>query len=353
MTQQWITLGPPMADRPPLHPRHGPHVSKGGTPARLPGSMRRTLTTDMVRPDGITGRLVLQGRGRDLRTEYLGGRATVLAETSLRAIVEFGGRREVSELESHPAHPALQLLLGVSASTGFRGAVDTAVPDQRDAQTLLYALLDDVPVTTLVSGYALGHEGVRPASTSPLHVADLCAGFRSGGTIMIELDAGRHSPIVTGQEAPPLLIDDEDPLAWHHFDPLPGTGMRRHRRLDLNPPAAPGGPLRFDVQFRDSHMSRGGVETVVHEYYVAGTIDPVTLTISAIEATAGSLPWTECPEAAASAQRLVGASLAGLRPMVRTDFVGPPTCTHLNDTLRSLDDVQGLVRLMPNPEESK
>ena len=51
----------------------------------------------------------------------------------------------------------------------------------------------------------------------------------------------------------------------------------------------------------------------------------------------------ECPGAAASATRLRGAPAAGLRAWVRETFVGPPTCTHLNDTLRSLEGVPDLV----------
>ena len=35
--------------------------------------------------------------------------------------------------------------------------------------------------------------------------------------------------------------------------------------------------------------------------------------------------------------------LAGLRPDVRAQFVGPSTCTHLNDVLRGLEDVEWLV----------
>ena len=62
------------------------------------------------------------------------------------------------------------------------------------------------------------------------------------------------------------------------------------------------------------------------------------------EATPRVLPWVECPEAAASAGRLAGMSVMGLRPDVRAQFVGPSTCTHLNDVLRGLEDVEWLVR---------
>jgi hypothetical protein len=40
-------------------------------------------------------------------------------------------------------------------------------------------------------------------------------------------------------------------------------------------------------------------------------------------------------------------TLAGLRPTVREQFVGVTTCTHLNDTLRSLEDLMALASLLP------
>jgi hypothetical protein len=36
-------------------------------------------------------------------------------------------------------------------------------------------------------------------------------------------------------------------------------------------------------------------------------------------------------------------SVDGLRREVRKTFVGPSTCTHLNDTLRSFEDVGALL----------
>lgn len=40
-----------------LHPRHGIHEPTSGTPLRLPGSVRRTTTIDMLSPRGPTARL--------------------------------------------------------------------------------------------------------------------------------------------------------------------------------------------------------------------------------------------------------------------------------------------------------
>ena len=55
------------------------------------------------------------------------------------------------------------------------------------------------------------------------------------------------------------------------------------------------------------------------------------------------LPWVECPQALGSASRLVGATVDELRAVVRADFVGTSTCTHLNDTLRGLADLPALA----------
>ena len=74
------------------------------------------------------------------------------------------------------------------------------------------------------------------------------------------------------------------------------------------------------------------------------TADPNNLEILSCQATPRVLPWTECPRAALSAGRLVGHCLDDLRRFVRADLVGTSTCTHLNDLLRSLADVEPLLR---------
>ena len=49
--------------------------------------------------------------------------------------------------------------------------------------------------------------------------------------------------------------------------------MRRFRRLDLRPVDAV--TADFDAHFRDTHVDGEGIETIVHEYTVAGSIDSV------------------------------------------------------------------------------
>jgi hypothetical protein len=311
------------------------------TPPRAPRSLRRTATTDMLRPDGLTGGLALVGRARDLWTDARGN-ARVLGAAGYEARIGSFLERDVQALRGDPDLPALRELLGVRASSGFRAALDRALPDQRDARSLLYLLLDDLPVATLVSGYAVTHgiDFTVPKGAMRQH-PDLCAGWRTGGTLLTGLDESGRVPVATGPDAPPLVRDD-DAYAWHELPPLPDTGMRRHRRLDLTL----GDAIEVDAFFRDLHVAPGGVATVLHEYTVAARVDRESLTFARIEATARALPWVECNPAPASASRLLGRPVGDLRAHVRSEFTGVTTCTHLNDTLRSLEDLETLAAVL-------
>ncbi len=103
-------------------------------------------------------------------------------------------------------------------------------------------------------------------------------------------------------------------------------------------------PLTVDVHFRDSHLAADAAEDILHEYTLQATVDPTTLVVLGCEAQARTLPWPECPNALASATRIAGEPVAGLRAKVHADFRGTTTCTHLNDVLRSLAGVSALAR---------
>ena len=329
-----------------LHPRHGLHAPRPTAPVRVPGSIRRTSTIDAVRPDGLRGDLLQVGVARDLITRP-DGSAHVVDEARVHTTIDYLERYSLREITTAPDQPALAAMVGRSVSTGFRAAVVELLPDEAAGATLLHLLLDDLPGAALVSGYALGAGGVtleRAPGATVLQVADLCSGFRRGGTIMVELDAKRRNPVPTGPVATSLRSDDE--LAWHDLREMGPHDMRRWRCLDLRPDPD-GGPMFAEAYLRDSHVDGDGLETVVHEYTVNARIDPGTpMTVVAGSATAHSLPWVECIDAEASAQRLNGLPVNRLRAKVRAEFVGTTTCTHLNDTLRSLEDVTALWSLL-------
>jgi hypothetical protein len=325
----------------------GPHRPVAGPPGRVPGSVRRTSSIDTTRPDGLGGRLQIEGRARDLVTQS-DGRAMVVGEAVVELHVD--PDYHVVDIRSKPAVPAIGRLIGSVVGPGFRRRVDELVPDERQAGSLLYLLLDDLPGAALVSGYALLRGGAIPATpehnSAMLSKSDLCAGWAGDGSLMTLIRLNGRSPTPMGPPAPPLGSPDDD-LAWHQLAPLPTNGMRRCRRLDvISPTPDRGGRHRIDAFFRDSHVADAGHETIVHEYSVDATVDAAGEHLVTVSASADVLPWIECPAAIASAARLEGVPLAGLRPWVRKTLVGRTTCTHLNDTLRSLTDISALLQFL-------
>ncbi len=314
------------------------------TPPRARGSARRTTTIDMLRPDGPDGLLHLRGRGRDLRTDDE-GRATVVDAASLDATIDYAQARKVLSLRSTPREPALDELVGRRASSGFRKALDDLVPHRRGS--VLYLVLDDVPVTSLISGNVLSLAGTRVDAlglnnTPP---ADVCAGWRAGGVMAMAVAETGRALNVLGPYAPPLA-DRVDPDSWHELEPLAPGSMRRARRIDVRPDDDRPDALVVDSCFRDLLVEEDSRESVVHEYTVTATFDRARHALTAIEALPRVLPGPECPLAASSATRVLGRSLDDIRAFVRDELTGTTTCTHLNDALRALGDLDALVRIV-------
>jgi len=259
---------------------HGPRDPRRETPARPPGSARRTSSISILRSHGSGQDLVLAGRARDVVTGRDGTGSVV-------------GAAEV-----------------------------TATLDR--ARKLQYFRPDMV--------------GDRPAGHPR---SDVCSGWRADGTMMTAIRDEGRIPVPIGPPAPPLERQGDE-LSWHRLEPLPPGGMRRHRRLDVYRDLASETPLRVDAMFRDTHVDPDGVETVLHEYSIEATVDE-ELRFTSIEAAPRVLPWIECPWAAPSATRLCGQPVHGLRRLVRDNFHGVETCTHLNDMLRSLADIAPLA----------
>jgi hypothetical protein len=320
-------------------PHLGPRAPIALLPPRRPGSVRRTTTIDILRPDGLAGPLQLRGGGRDARTR-VGGALDVLAEARLDVEIDFLGGRVVRAIRSEPDDAGVAGLVGVRASSGFRRAAMAAAPRHAVAGDLLHQLLDDVPGASLISGYAvtaLGRHETLGAAQLNLR-ADICAGFQSGGAMLQILDRQGWVPMTVG----PAVTDVSraDPAGWPALAPIEPGEMRRRRLLEV----APGGEqVAGFAWFRDTYRQPDGTETIVHEYQVDATVDTGSWRIADIAAVDHVLPWPECPQAAGSAGRLVGAPIRSLREDVRVGFMGTTTCTHLNDQLRSLTDVRVLA----------
>lgn len=327
-------------DGPSVAVRLGPHSPHPGSPARRPGSVRRTTTHTCLRPEGLLGDVLVVADGRDLWTVHE-GEVETLGRVRVEASVDFVNGRLVKALRAEPPLPLVERLVGLAAASGFRSEVDRVVGARDRGGSLAYQLLDDLPTALLVSGVALASAGMYPnrGFSSMASRADICAGWASDATIMVEGERLGRPPIVIGPAAPSLDAADDDPLAWHPTEPMGPHSTRRCRRIDVwaEREAEPRREtIRVETFFRDSQADAAGIETVVHEYLVHAELDAERLVFSSCEAEVGVLPWVECPSAATSASRVVGTTPGDLRERVRRSFVGTSTCTHLNDTLRSL-----------------
>jgi hypothetical protein len=316
--------------------------------------VRRTSSLDSGRPDGAGGPLVIDARARDLITAVDG--TTTEHHVAIRLTVDEASR-EIVSVRAEPELPGLDTLVGRPSGAGFRRALAELLPDEGRQRSLAHLLLDDLPGASLVSGYALLRSGQIARSRSggaeiARGMADLCAGWAADGSMLQVTRATGLVPTPYGPPAP-TIEDPDDPLSWHAMAPLGPHAMRRRRRLDVGPADA-AGRHAVGVHFRDSHRGDSGgdgegdgSETVVHEYTATASIDAASLRLVALTAKAQVLPWQECPGALASASRLVGATLDDLATTVRRDLVGVTSCTHLNDTFRSLADLRALLPLVP------
>ncbi len=315
---------------------------------RRPRSIRRTSHIDMhlrdpADPPGSDSNehaLVLSGAARDLVTNDSG--TTVVGQATVVAGIDDQGRLTTLETGTGdgPASSdrAIAALLGRGVSSGFRDAVRDAFPGDVSAGTPLALLLDDLPVAALISGYARLYHGTIPADQAAQSMkADICSGWRSEGTMMKSVSAGRGVPITVGPVAPSIVGEREvDSTGWHTIGDLPVGSMRRRRLVDVH---VDDDRWTIAAMFRDTHVNADNVETVLHEYTLTATVDAATRQFVSCAAVPRVLPWVECPVAAASADRLVGQPVDGVRDFVRSSLRGTSTCTHLNDLLRSLGDI--------------
>ena len=328
----------------------GPRHPVTGTPARRPGSVRRTTSIEERWEDFGRPRTV-RASGRDLVTS-VDGSAEVRDAASLELRTDGAGN--VATIRTEPTVVELDGLVGTGTRSGFRAAVGAVAPGAVRPGTVLHQLLDDVPLAALIASYGLTREhpewNIPPEATARLR--NLCAGWQDGATMMGALDATGIFPIPEGPVAPPLDSED-DPLGWHDIAPMDRRTVRRVRRLDL---WHTDGAVAVEAYFRDSHLGAEGPEDVLHEYTVAMTLGPAAgpsdaLRVESATATAHTLPWPECPGAVASVDRVVGTAVTGLVDLVARDLTGTSTCSHLNDVLRSAGGVAVLAALLPGPAD--
>jgi len=322
-----------------------------GTLARRPSSVRRTATIDMTWPDGIGTSLHLVGRARDLLTPT-DGEPVVVDDAALHATI--GHDRTITAITARPERSGIGALVGARGGTDLRGAIDHALPGEREAATPLHVLLDDMAGTSLIAGFAWsrwdpdmamrmrgarGGLGVRKGRI-------ICSGLRPGGYVHLATasERGERGDLHDIRPAVGDLSDPDDHWAWHELPERPPVSMRRHRRIDV---WRDDGDLVVDEFFRDSCWDPDGTEMVLHEYAVAARVDAPSGVLRSVTATPRVLPFPECPWAAPNVVRLEGMAVRTFRGEVQQTLTELDCCTHLNDMLRCLAEVPALASALP------
>lgn len=276
------------------------------------------------------------GAGRDLVTAP-DGEPREAAGAELRVTLD-PRSREIRAIGTAPAKPALRELVG--ARGGLRAMLAQAVPEELEAGTVLYLLLDDLAGTSLIAPFVLTRwlTGQAWADRFGARVppAGVCTGYAEGATAhRVDEPRDRTRPTVE-------LTTPDDPHAWHELPDFEEPTTRRARRIDVwrDPQDE---AIQVDAWFQDSASEPDGGRAAVHEYRLTARADPRTHVLTAIEAVAGALPFPECPLAADNLDRLLGTPLKELRRTVPRELRGPAGCTHLNDATRALSEVPAML----------
>jgi hypothetical protein len=238
--------------------------------------LRRTSTIDVARPEGMGGPRRIDARARDAVGRD-GGWA-VLGDAGLEGVVDPDGVLLTVQVSGSDGSEAA--LVGAVVGPGFRGRAAQAFPHDRAHGTLRWTLLDDLPPTMLVSNYARLRAGYQPpwiAEGGHPPKVDICSGWQAKGAMIGMAEREGRQPVTLGPSAPRLDVAGE-PDAWHAVEPLPSTGSRRRRRLDVaidNDDHL----LVVDAMFRDTYAQGPDDEIIVHEYGVRARVHRGSLTV--------------------------------------------------------------------------
>ncbi|MFJ8749059.1 DUF2889 domain-containing protein [Streptomyces sp. NPDC102441] len=317
-------------------------------PPRRPDSVRRTVTVRMTPAPRWDRGIELAATGRDVVTRA-DGSSNVLAEA--RIDVRIDARGTVTAART-PGTPDLGARVeGTSVTDRFRARVVAPAALALGPVALEVALLDDLPVTRLITGYAMlraVQAGRLPAPAEPQGgrragpPLNVCVGWAPGATADSRT---RSNGFVLGPPvpAPPLAELLHDAADWHE-EPAPGPDtMYRRRMLELRPD---GGRTEIECYLRDSWSDDANTESSLHEYTVLASAAGEPAVLTELHSRPHCLPFPECPLAVRAADALVGTPLTDVDPTVRQVVGGPRGCTHLADTLRSMRVLPALLEAL-------
>jgi hypothetical protein len=306
--------------------------------AALTGDVALRLTSlDVVRGSRTT----LNGRGVDRLFTGNDAAGRAMAHVEFTATADDEGL--LTGIETSPDFPAVAELKGRRIASGFRAALGGLTQPSPTAR-LLRRLLWELPILLPVSGqtWLLDHPAARADIPMDLRGVDQCSGWRAGGEMLLQIAAA--DGVLRMPLGPPVQSPVLAPAPWATMlPPLPPWATRRARATTVRRSET---GARVEANYRDSYSDPDGIERALHEWHVSVDIDGDGRFVD-LQAEPGRLPWVECPSARASAGLLVGYRAEEVETVVAKAFKGIGTCTHLDDTLRSLTEVEDLISLLP------
>ena len=317
----------------------GPQRPVQAWPPLVIGALRRTSTID-THPAGA-GHSDVDLRARDVVGRGPGG-LDVLGQVGVRAHL---ADRVIDDIASDPPTARLAQLSGSRVGPGFRSTVGKLFPDEvatgqpaAPAARRLGRRGAGLRLRGAARGDHPGHRGEaarrhrrhtwRASARASPQDASLVPYARRNGTI----------PSVHGPVAPPL--DRRDGM--HAVEPLRAHGMRRFRRLDLG--RRDGRRLRRALpRLARRRRRRRDDRARVHGRRLGRRVDANDHARS--PRPCGCCRGRSAPAPSEVPRESAGMTLSELRDRIRGEFVGTSTCTHLNDTLRAIADLDALLDL--------
>lgn len=285
--------------------------------------------TDFTAKQTSTGTLEINGSVTDW--QHGADDPRLLCHVALVCDVGDDDARTIKRLVTSPQLSEAGSFEGAALFGGFRSSIRALPSSQSRVMSLFVLLLYELPIMAIIS-----QAGSPETSSSPI-VPGQCAGMVTGGAIDVRRRSGR----------PGFEIGSLDPYEscselWADI-PIPRAPMVRRRRLiDVHTRTEESALVDLKAWFQDSLLLAAGTAPI-HEYEIEAVLDLEKDLIVWIRAVPGALPAPECPYAASSVDTLIGSTLSTVDAYISTAMRGSATCTHLNDAVKGLAGVAGLV----------
>jgi len=179
-------------------------------------------------------------------------------------------------------------------------------------------------------------------------VEGLCISYAPGSIALS--GGGKPNRSLLRRSRGPYPRNVKDPMAWHEFEHCAGPSTSRIRYTDV---WVADGDIAVQAGFQDSCAtpSADDARGIYHEYALTARVSDPDFVLQDITIAPGSLPFPTCPQSRDNIGVLKGRPIADFGKTVSAELGGTAGCTHLNETLKSLQDVPALVRALLETQE--